>query len=373
VKPEPFSFQHPVSDFDLAKLPVDAALVRENPKLLESAVQTYYEELFRKMGGSATIVVKGDVVSVAWYPEEGDAQQLVFDRALVLLRQGDYKTAEPLLRVLLTRNPDHADVLYNLGMMLSDQRRLTEALTLLQRFVELAPDDSNGWTALGLAYSRNGDMQEGVTSLRKALEIAPDNAYALRNLGAILSQQSPQEALPLLERAAQLMPEDQAAQNGCGQCLLALGRSNEADTFLLKAIQLNPLSEVAEAARSARTSIAHRNMRSAVGGGPRPDAMFYCLDGLKKFREMGDARMRAVVYEIAMLGHSGLDINDPAQKYTLRSLPGKYSGLHLVSLMYTGLRLIDPKADAGINLSKEFAAAEGMLGGLGAAGNTETK
>ena len=74
-------------------------------------------------------------------------------------------------------------------------------------------------------------------------------------------------------------------------------------------------------------------MRSAVSGGLRPDAVMYCLDGLQKFRDLGDTKTRAIVYEISMLGRSGLDINDPSKKYSLRSLPGTFSGLQLVALM----------------------------------------
>jgi hypothetical protein len=157
------------------------------------------------------------------------------------------------------------------------------------------------------------------------------------------------------------MPEDQAAQYGYAQCLLQLGRTDDADPVFVKAIQLSPLSDIAEMARTARTSIAHRNMRSGSGGALRLDAMFYCLDGLQKFRDLGDTQTRAIVFEVAMLGRSGLDINDPAKKYSMRSLPGTFSGLHLVSLMYTGLQLLDPNADAGIDLSQEFAEAKKLF------------
>ena len=88
----------------------------------------------------------------------------------------------------------------------------------------------------------------------------------------------------------------------------------------------------------------------------------YCLDGLQKFPDFGDTKTRAIVFEIAVLGRSGLDINDPAKTYSLRSLPGDYSGLHLVSLMYTGMKLIDPSADAGIDLSREYEQAVKMKG-----------
>ena len=361
MTPQPFSFQFPIADFDLTKLPVDASLFLEDPALLVSAIQTFYQETFRSLGGTANILVKDDVVSVSWYPEEGDAARQVFENALNLLRQGDYRTAEPLLRAVLAHDPDHSDALFNLGMMLSDQQKLTEAITLLGRYVELEPDSSHGWTALGVAQSRGEDVRGAATSFEKALDLDPQNGYALRNLGALLGNKSPLEALPFFERAARLMPDDQSAQVGYAQCLIQLGKTDEADPVLVKAIELSPLSDIAELARTARTSIAQQALRSAVDGGIRLDAVMYCLDGLKKYREVGDAKTRTIVFEISMLGRGGLNINDSSKTYSLRSLPGTFSALQLVSLMYTGLQLIDPSIDAGIDLSREFAMAKELL------------
>ena len=61
--------------------------------------------------------------------------------------------------------------------------------------------------------------------------------------------------------------------------------------------------------------------------------------------------------EIAMLGRSGLDINDPEDKYTLKALPGKFSGLHLLAIMYTAFRQIDPTMDTGADFSADYQAA----------------
>lgn len=360
MNPEPFSFQYPIADFDLTKLPVDPVLLRENPAMLVSAVQIFYQESFRKLGGIANIAVKDGMVSVSWLPKAGDAAEQVLEHTLTLLRQGDYKSAEPLLRALIARDANHADALLNLGMLLSDQRKLTEAVALIERFLRLVPDSSKGWTALGVAESRTGNAEAAKKALSQALEIDYTNAHALRNLGALLVRESPEEALPILVQAARLMPQDQAAQYGHAQCLLHLGRTDEADPIFVRAIELSPLSDIAELARTARTSIAHQSMRSSVGGGARPDAVMYCLDALQKFRDLGTTKTGAIVFEIAMLGRSGLDINDPAKRYELRSLPGSFSGLQLVSLMYTGMKLVDPSVDAGIDLSKEFAAAQAL-------------
>ena len=113
-------------------------------------------------------------------------------------------------------------------------------------------------------------------------------------------------------------------------------------------------------------------MRNAVAGDLRPDVVMYCLDALKVFREGGRTKTGADAMEIALLGRSGLDINDPAQKYSLRSLPGEFSGMRLVSLMYVGFQIIAPEQDAGIDLSREYAEAKRLFdleNGQGASGN----
>ena len=42
-------------------------------------------------------------------------------------------------------------------------------------------------------------------------------------------------------------------------------------------------------------------------------------------------------------------------KYTLLSLPGEFSGLHLISIMYAAFAHTSPVADVGIDLSSEYA------------------
>jgi tetratricopeptide (TPR) repeat protein len=358
---DPFSFKHSLADFDLRQLPVDPALLQADQSILAASVQAYYEELLRKMGGTAAVAIIDNVVSVTWYPASGDAVEMVSQHARKLLSRGDYQSAEPLLRMLQAKNPNDPDLLYNLGMMLSDQRKLDEAIPMLEKLVEIEPQSSNGWTALGVAYSRNREYERSEKALKRALEIDPDNAYALRNLGALQQQTAPELALAGLEKAARMMPDDQQTQYAYAQCLIYLGQNEEADPILQRVIEMDSLSDIAELARTARRKMAHETMRDEVGGGLRMDAVFFCLDAMKKFRQLGDAKTRAVVYEIAVLGRSGLEIHDPATKYTINSLPGRFSGMHLVCLMYTGSRMIEPDLDCGIDFSKEYAEAEKLF------------
>jgi len=61
--------------------------------------------------------------------------------------------------------------------------------------------------------------------------------------------------------------------------------------------------------------------------------------------------------EIAMLGRNALDINDPTDKYTLKALPGSFSGLHQLAIMYTAFRQIDPTTDTGADFGAKYQAA----------------
>lgn len=357
----PFSFQFPLADFDLTRLPIDPDLLRGDASMLAAAVQEFYRESFEKLGGSATVVVRDGVVSVAWQPGSGDASAQLLQHAIGLLRQGNASSAEPILRALLAQDAHNADALYNLGMMLSDQDRLTEAVETLQELLNFQPAHSDGWTALGVAHARSNAIPEAVKALERAIEIDPVNAHALRNLAAIHGKESPSRALPLMQEAARLLPDDQRSQYGLAQCLLQIGFIEEADPLLVKTISLDPLSEIAEIARTERSRIAQANLRANAGGGTRPDAVFFCLDALQKFQALGEVQTKTITFEIAMLGRQGLDINDPSKKYTLRSLPGYFSGLHLVSIMYVGMQALAPTTDVGIDLSQEYAEAKRLF------------
>ena len=72
--------------------------------------------------------------------------------------------------------------------------------------------------------------------------------------------------------------------------------------------------------------------------------------------------VQRITFEIATLCRNGLDVNDSAQKYRLESVPGSYSGLHLVCLRYVGFKMFAPEQDIGFDLSKEYAAAKALHG-----------
>ena len=77
-----------------------------------------------------------------------------------LLQAGKYADARPMLEALLPVQPDNLDVLYNLGMVYSDEGRLEEARSLLRRATKMAPEHANAFVALGVAALRARDTDE---------------------------------------------------------------------------------------------------------------------------------------------------------------------------------------------------------------------
>jgi hypothetical protein len=97
----------------------------------------------------------------------------------------------------------------------------------------------------------------------------------------------------------------------------------------------------------------------------RPDVMRYIAEALTVFEEQGPEARQAIALEIALLGNQGLDINNPEQKYSLQSLPGQFSGLHLLSIMYAAFRQIDPAMELGMDFEAEYLAAIELRKGEG--------
>ncbi len=89
-----------------------------------------------------------------------------------------------------------------------------------------------------------------------------------------------------------------------------------------------------------------------------PAAVWFSLDALKRYAPMDVEQVRAIAFEIGMLGRSGLDYASPEKTYTLRTIPNEdFSGLHLMCLMHAGFKRIAPDLDSGMDLEEPFLQA----------------
>jgi tetratricopeptide (TPR) repeat protein len=228
---------------------------------------------------------------------------------------------------------------------------------VLQKSVSLSPEMSYAWVALGVAYDRMGNKPKAEAAFVKALELEPNDPYALMNIGGMLVGQQPQEALGYLKKAMDIQPHNQLAVFNYAQCLLALRKGVEADLTLGKVIEMAPYTELASKAEAQRRQLAEVLIKSQGVEGVRPDVVVFCVDAIQTYAKLDEKKRNAIVYEVGLLWKQGLDINDTAKKYTLKSMAGKFSGLQLLAYLYVGVKAMNPKLDPGIDFEKEYAAA----------------
>ena len=323
------------------------------------AVSKQIQKDFADFAGWVQIVVGNETIQVTWRhdPARPSPMQVVLEK----LKRGEYPDAIRLLEMLRQHQPDNFDVLYNLGMALSDMGALDAAETHLRHALRVAPGEVRAMIALGVALAQQRRIEEAIELLHQAVEREPENPWALRNLGAcLLKVGQVAEAERLLGQAVELNPEDQQTVFAHAQALHAKGDIKAADAGYAKAISLDEHSSVAEAARQERTKLAEDSFRKALPMGVRPDAVMYCLGALRKFDKMPLEEVRRIGFEIAILGQQGLDTNNPDQKYTLKSLAGSFSGLHLVCLMYVAFKRIALQQSIGFDLSREYELARSL-------------
>jgi tetratricopeptide (TPR) repeat protein len=245
-------------------------------------------------------------------------------------------------------------------MAYSDLGKLDQAVDYLQRTLKIEKGMVNAKIALGVAYSRQKMYDKSAVVLKEAVFDDPDNGYALRNLGAVLMElgRDQKDALRYLQRATELLPEDQQAWFGLAQAQMQAGDSARADEALKRVVEIQPYAPIAEMAKQMRSRITEENFRKVPGGSLRMDAVMYCLAALKKFAEMKPDQVQSVGFEIATLGMKGIDVNDPQNKYCLRTLPGKFTGSQLLCYEYVAFKQFAPELDIGFDVSKEYEEAK---------------
>ena len=307
----------------------------------------------------AIVTVDDEFVRGVAVPEKGiEPRRYVIG----LLENGFLKDALPLLEALYGMLDD-ADVAYNYGVCLSELGKVTECIGPLERCIRLDSKYTNAYVALGVALAKLHRDSDAINVLRQAVVQQPDNAWANRNLAGVLARIGQlKDAIPFFRKAIELSPKDPALHMGLAQCLDELGgeHRSEADAIYSEIMKSFPSHPVSESAKRARNRISNDQLHAPVGGNVRMDAVFYIQQALDEFTRRSREDVARIVMEIAQLGEHGLKINDSGVRYSLKTLPGNYSGLHLLSIMHAGIRMLDPKTDPGSGLDREYELAVAM-------------
>jgi tetratricopeptide (TPR) repeat protein len=143
---------------------------------------------------------------------------------------GAYDAAIIQYRKVIALDPSHADIHFRLGHALLGKAgasgEKSEALAEFQKEYELT-GDSNAAYEIGEIYRRNGDNEKAKKYFGVALKDRADFEEAQVGLARVLLQSGqPAEALPHLQQAVKVNPENEVSHYQMARAYSALGNSS---------------------------------------------------------------------------------------------------------------------------------------------------
>lgn len=358
--PQPFTAIIPADALDVSGLPPHAR--QPGTTEFKKAVSEMLAGDLQAFGLDGTIKVTDDNITISW-ADTGRAEGSV-ERAVTLLRSGDYSRGIRLLQILEKLEPENPHLHFNLGAALSDKGKFDEARVHLHQAIQLDPDHIDARTTLGLTFARQGRHEEAVKVFEETAAKAPQNPFIWRALGGTLRLMPSRlpEAKECLQKATALAPADPVSWLGYGEVCEKLALWDDAGAAFQKCRSLNPPEVLADKAEQGINRLTSRSLRPKTESGQemlRMDAVMYMQEALPLFAQMTPEQLKQAALELAMAGQQGLDLKDPTPKHTLKAFPGAFSGMKIVSYMYAAFQQFMPGVDVGIDLSKEYAAVKG--------------
>jgi tetratricopeptide (TPR) repeat protein len=121
---------------------------------------------------------------------------------------GDLRQAKLVCSEILKEQPDNEQILYLLGIVLTQLEEYDPAIRHIERSLRLNEGNADGYLALGAIYQKKGLPDEAIKYYLKAVGIDPDFAEAYENLGDIFrDRQQFDEAVAYYKKAVHYFPD----------------------------------------------------------------------------------------------------------------------------------------------------------------------
>ncbi len=161
--------------------------------------------------------------------------------ALALHRAGRLADAKLAYEHVLRANPDCAEALYLLGILVYRIGNPDNAIALIRRAIALRPGFTEAQNDLGNILLETGKLEAAAVVFRKLLRLRPQHADAYNNLGVILKNQgNHEEAVRAYKKAIQLNPKNAGQHFNLGNTFKELERYDEAVAAYRRVIELEP-------------------------------------------------------------------------------------------------------------------------------------
>lgn len=174
-----------------------------------------------------------------------DPLDIAIARSNALFTAGDLRGALGAVDAALERYPEHPQLLYHRAMLLVRGDRLREAIRAFESLLKQRPDDPTILNALGYTLGDNGrQLARAMRLVERALELSPDNAAIMDSVGWLRFRRGDaQGALPLLAQAYRISRDAEIAAHWA-EVLWATGDRAGARRVWAQALARHPDSEV---------------------------------------------------------------------------------------------------------------------------------
>jgi Flp pilus assembly protein TadD len=147
----------------------------------------------------------------------------------------------------LAKRPDNADLLSNLGQVLEQLGRPSDAVPRFERAIALAPDTATFHSNLAHASSVLGLSSRAISEYREAARLRPDDSMTHYTLALTLHTKGDDAAaIPEFQKAIALSPNDASAHLLLGISLETVGRFADAVQEYRRYLTIQPTSADAE-------------------------------------------------------------------------------------------------------------------------------
>jgi Flp pilus assembly protein TadD len=165
--------------------------------------------------------------------------------AALLRDANDNPAAYAVLKQALVEHPDMPDLLYDAAMVAEKMDMIDEAEASLRRVVELKPEDAQALNALGYTLvDRTPRTSEGFALIEKAYKLAPEDPFILDSMGwAFYRLGKLEDAEVYLRRAMTQRPDAEIAAH-LGEVLWKKGDPEKAHEVWQSQLQTSPQNEV---------------------------------------------------------------------------------------------------------------------------------
>lgn len=204
--------------------------------------------------------VSWGIPAAATPPAAAPTPAQLFEQAQNQHKQGQLQAALPLYQQLLKQEPQHANGLHYLGLLLVQAGQTDAGITHIQQSLAVDPQQFAAWGNLAGALQEVKQWPQAIEALDKALTLKPDSAALWNNHGNLLLEcQRHAEAANSYRRALALQPDLSAAANHLGIALCALGQYEEALAAAEQALHHAP--QLADAHDTRGNALRHLGRR----------------------------------------------------------------------------------------------------------------